>query len=90
MRLLEAGEFCGMGCPLPGSVIVYGGVSINADDTAYSECKCFPPEQKVIQTQIDAAICLLFVPIKYLTVLLEVLDHIQFQNFLLAKFSPVF
>ena len=53
MRLLEAGESCGTDCPLPGSVVVSGGVSINTDDTAHSECECFPPEQKVILTQID-------------------------------------
>lgn len=54
MRFLEAGEFCGTDCLLPGSVIVYGVVSINADDTACSECECFPPEQKVTLIQIDA------------------------------------
>lgn len=54
MRLLEAGESCGTVWPFLGSVIVYGGISINAEDAACSECERFPLEQKVILMQIGA------------------------------------
>lgn len=70
-------------------MIVSGDVSTNAD--AYSECDCFPLEQKIVLMQIKAGHLSTVLTYKNTFILLiKVLDHIHFQNFLLDKFSPVF